>query len=93
MTFARKNVAVNMKTVRRNLNDSSGPRLFFDGLLDETLFFDDALIASDFTFLWNGGVGIEVPFVVDGDISNVAFSIYDKQFNAFKELSGKNTII
>lgn len=30
----------------------------------------------------------------DGAISHyVAFSIYDKQFNAFKELSGKNTII
>jgi hypothetical protein len=44
--------------------------------------------------LWNGGAGVEFDGVGEvGEFSHVALSIYDKQFNAFKELSGKNTII
>jgi hypothetical protein len=71
------------------LNDLTGPRIFFDGLLDEILFFDDALIASDFTYLYNGGTGREI----SGVANHMSSSIYDKHFNAFKELNGKNTIV
>jgi hypothetical protein len=35
--------------------------------------------------------GVELD--LDGEASHISFSIYDKQFNAFKELSGKNTIV
>jgi hypothetical protein len=38
-----------------------------------------------------GNYDFQLIGIVEG--SHIAFSIFDKQFNAFKELSGKNTII
>lgn len=75
------------------------------GIFDEVAYFDDVLtdggvadgqtaggeiaeIYNNGNYLVLGEVGVDV-----AEGSFVAFSIYDKQFNAFKELSGKNTII
>lgn len=72
------------------------------GIFDEVAYFDDVFTDSEvddgevaggeIAELFNNGNYFIFNAVVS-EASRVVFSAYDKQFNAFKELSGKNTIV
>jgi hypothetical protein len=60
----------------------------YNGLVDE-LAWSNRVWTTDEKNEYSSGVEIGIT----GEASHISFSIYDKQFNAFKELSGKNTIV
>ena len=85
-----------------NIHINGDSSLKGGGIFDEVGYFNDVLTdggvsdgetaEGEIAEIFNNGNYFIFNAVVS-EASRVVFSAYDKQFNAFKELSGKNTIV